>query len=109
MKKAILIISLIILLVSCKEELEIEGHPENQYGVIFENYTNGQLYIQSHQLVMGMPEIYPGESTDPIYGNTPNVSITYFGEGTHFQKIEKEIILTKDKISTIRLEYPPVS
>lgn len=97
---------MVLSMVSCKESHVIDEPPVNQYGVVFENGTRGQLYIQSNQLVMGMPEILPGETSNPIYGSTPNVSITYYGEGTHFNKVQKDIILNKDKISKVILDYP---
>lgn len=106
MKKIAILLSLTILLVSCREDIRVDDIPENPYGVIFENATNGQLFILSKQLIMGMPEILPGETSNPIYGNTPNVSITYYGEGTHFQKVQKDILLNKNKISKVILDYP---
>lgn len=108
MKKIIVCLVLGLFMISCKENVVIDEPPVNLYGVIFENGTNGQLFIQSKQLVMGMPEILPGETSNPIYGNTPNVSITYYGEGTHFNKVQKSIVLNKDEISKVILDYPIV-
>lgn len=108
MKKFVLCLVLVLSVISCKENVVIDEPPVNLYGVVFENGTNGQLFIQSNQLVMGMPEILPGETSKPIYGNTPNVSIIYYGEGTHFNKVQKDIILNKDEISKIILDYPIV-
>lgn len=107
MKKFALYLVMMLFIVSCKEDVVIDEPPANPYGVVFENGTNGQLFIQSRQLVMGSLEILPGETSKPVYGNVPNVSITYYGEGTHFKKIKKDIVLTKDNTSRIVLDYPP--
>ena len=106
MNRIALFLSFLILLVSCREDIVIDEQPLNPYGVVFENGTKGQLYIQSKQLVMGMPEVLPGETSVPVYGDIPKVSITYFGEGTYFKKIQMDIVLTKDEISKIVLVYP---
>lgn len=106
MKKFSLFLLMIILFISCREDKTIDEPISNPYGVILENCTSGQLYVKSSQLVMGMPEILPGKSTSPIYGNRPTATITYFGDGTHYKTIEKDIILEKDQIIHVRLTYP---
>lgn len=106
MNKIALFLSFLILLVSCREDIVIDEPPHNPYGVVFENGTKGQLFIHSKQLVMGSLEVLPGETSVPVYGDTPKVSITYYGEGTHFKKNQMDIVLTKDEISKIVLVYP---
>lgn len=106
MKQLLPILFALLMLTSCREDKVIDEPISNPYGVVFINDTNGQIYVSSDQLVMGMCDIEPGKQSEPIYGSRADVTVTYFGEGTYFKKIEKSYILEKDKTMAISLTYP---
>lgn len=106
MKKIIPILFSLLILSSCRDNKVVDEPAYNPYGVVLVNNTNGQIYVESSQLVMGMPELESGASTAPIYSPTANVTVEYFGEGTYFKKMEKSFTLEKDKTITISLTYP---
>ena len=99
MKKIVLLLPLIVLLTSCRTDVYINAEPDNTYGVIFKNDTDGLIYIHCKQLVIG-------ESSEPIYGSTPRVTVNYFGDGTYFKDISKDIVLEKNKVVSVTLTYP---
>lgn len=106
MKQLLSILFALLILTSCREDKVFDEPVSNPYGVVFTNDTNGQIYVSSDQLVMGMCDIEPGKHSDAIYGSRANVTVTYFGEGTYFKKIEKSYILEKDKTIAVSLTYP---
>ena len=96
----------LLMLSSCRDDKVINEPPYNPYGAILINDTKGQIYVENTQLVIGMPNLEPGDCTESVYSPTANVIVNYFGEGTYFKKIEKTYTLEKDKISNISLTYP---
>ena len=106
MKKIVLLLPLIVLLTSCRTDVYINAEPDNTYGVIFKNDTDGLIYIHCKQLVIGSQKLQSGESSEPIYGPTPRVTVNYFGDGTYFKDISKDIVLEKNKVVSVTLTYP---
>ena len=106
MKKIVLLLPLIVLLTSCRTDVYINAEPDNTYGVIFKNDTDGLIYIHCKQLVIGSPKLQSGESSEPIYGPTPKVTVNYFGEGTYFKEISEDIVLERNKVVSVTLTYP---
>lgn len=108
MKKGLLFLFTFILLFasSCREDITIDYHPENPYGVVFTNDSKITLLIECDDLVFsGRAILDAGESTDVIYGPISNIEIEYSSIGGSNKK-KMEVQLEKDKVTTVVLSYP---
>ena len=114
MKKILFILLSLLIFTSCTNdepttpnEDEKEFLAKNPYSVIFENKTDGDLYLKCEGLASSnFPTLKKGEISDTYRGTKPNITVEYTGEGTHFTTIKKSIALSKEKTVSVALTYP---
>lgn len=83
----------------------------NPYGVMFENGTDGDLFVKTEgkaEYVSGnyLIIIHKGEISDTYQFSNPGIIITYSGEGTRWSEHTKYIELEKDKVTHVTITYP---
>ena len=79
----------------------------NHYSVIFENNTDGDLYLKCSGLAStNIPTLKKGAISACFRGPKADIAVEYSGEGTHYTTIKKQFTLSKDKVSRVSLTYP---
>ena len=114
MKQLFLILISLFVLGSCSKgdtwtpEDDIEDFlTKNPYGVVFENATEGDLYLKCTGLAATtFPVLKQGKESDTFRGPQSEITVEYTGEGTHYTTMKKNITLAKEKVSRIVLTYP---
>lgn len=114
MKNIFLILFSLFIFVSCTKDEpsspiddEKEFLVENPYSVIFENRTDGDLYLKCEGLASNhFPTLKQGAISDKYHGANQEISIEYSGEGTHFSTVKKTISLSKETTVRVYLTYP---
>lgn len=89
------------------EDDVIELELANPYRVVFLNDTQGDIFVESEQFYSsGLTHIESGETSNVLHASQPEVTVIYFGEGTHYNKAKVNIILDKNEIKQVVLTYP---
>ena len=114
MKHLLLIFVSMLLLSSCGKD--DPWNPEddkndflgvNPYGVVFENATDGDLYITSEGLfTQNVIILRQGDISDEYHSSKSYITISYSGEGTYWTKKTKGINLVKDEVIHYTITYP---
>lgn len=81
----------------------LEVHP---YGVIFDNNTNGDLYITCDEISENLIIVKEGDSSSTYHSSQSYITISYSGEGTHWTKKTKGINLVKDEVIHYTITFP---
>lgn len=81
----------------------LETHP---YGVIFDNDTNGDLYIICEEVSENTIIVKRGVSSDAYHTSKSRITISYSGEGTHWTEKTDGINLVKDEVIHYTITYP---
>lgn len=113
MRYLILSLLSIFLLTSCGKEDSwnpeddvkdfLESHP---YGVVFENETNGDLYITCDEVSENVIIVNEGGNSDIYHSSKSHITISYSGEGTYWTEKTKGIDLVKDEVVHYSITYP---
>lgn len=114
MKNILFILISLFIFTSCAKDEpwspkddEKEFLVQNPYSVVFENKTEGDLYIKCEGLASKMfPTLKKGTVSDKYHGPNPDITVEYTGDGTHYTTIKKKIPLSKEKTVTVPLTYP---
>ena len=114
MKQIFLILISFFILASCNKDENLspeedirEFISENPYSVVFENSTDGDLYMKCEGLYStSFPILKQGEESETFRGPQPDITVEYTGEGTHFTTIKKQVTLSKEKVTKVSLTYP---
>lgn len=114
MKNILFILISMFVLVSCTnddpsspQDEEKEFLTKNPYSVIFENNTDGDLFLKCDGLASKQfPTLKKGTFSEKYHGPNPDITIEYTGEGTHYTTIKKKISLSKEKTVNVSLVYP---
>lgn len=100
MKHIYFILLLLVSMVSCSEEepwtIEkdiLEFEKSNPYRAIFINETAGDLFITCDGLYStNLHTLHQGDESEVFHGPSPDITVKYSGEGTHFTLMEKKIV-----------------
>lgn len=114
MKQLLVILISFSIFISCSKDKawspadDIEDFLNaNPYSVIFENNTDGDLYLQCDDLASKQfPILKQGAVSETYHGPKSNITVKYTGDGTHFTTIKKQISLSKEKTIRMSLTYP---
>lgn len=104
MKKVLFVLLAIVLLGSCQKEETIELHTNRDYGVIFKNATHDSIYVQCSQFSTPSLTLGSQEESKPLFTESAEIEVGWFGKGTYFHQREKTFLLQKDEIITIELK-----
>ena len=113
MKQIFLILIAFVVCTSCgkdnswspEEDVKdfLESHP---YGVIFDNSTNGDLYITCDEISKNVIIVKEGDNSNVYHSSKSHITITYSGEGSYWTQKTKGIDLVKDEIIHYTITYP---
>ena len=114
MKQVFLFLLSVFLLTSCgkddswspEDDIKdfLDTHP---YGAVFENATDGDLYITSEGLfTQNVIILRQGDISDEYHSSKSYITISYSGEGTYWTKKTKGINLVKDEVIHYTITYP---
>ena len=114
MKNVLFILISLFIFASCTNDEpsspkddEKEFLAKNPYSVIFENNTDGDLFLKCDGLASKQfPTLKKGTISDKYHGPNPEITVEYTGEGTHYTTIKKKISLSKEETVAVPLTYP---